>query len=137
MTSATVVGRSRANRLTFALKPIDLLLDAVESRFDGRQIVAVESRLFEDVTRDELLALDFVLQYLELSSGHVSRHGVATPRSTGKISRTISAATSTYAFHRAGTATRVVREAGKRGGMSRRLVAFSAANRYPLCRKML
>jgi len=65
----------------FVFQVVEPLVVAVEAGFDGCQIVAIATGLFEDVASDRFLALDLTfddiyarLEVVELFPGHVRRH---------------------------------------------------------------
>jgi hypothetical protein len=53
---------------------VDLALNAIKARLYSGQIVSVAPGLFQNVTRDELFALDFAFERLEFFFGDVRRH---------------------------------------------------------------
>jgi hypothetical protein len=57
-----------------AFDPIEPGFDAAESRLDGSKVIAVATGLFEDVTRDHLLALDLVFEHVDAGRKFLSRH---------------------------------------------------------------
>jgi hypothetical protein len=82
------------------VQAVELVLDTVKSLlypvkpgFHGCEIIAVAARLFEDMSRHQLLALDLMLKYtdarIEFFSCHVCRHETA-PRRNLQINFSIS-----------------------------------------------
>jgi hypothetical protein len=58
----------------FAVHAVNFLFDTTEARLYGSEVVAVAAGLFENMARDELLALDFTFEDVEFFSADICGH---------------------------------------------------------------
>jgi hypothetical protein len=59
-------------KIDLPVKAVDFFLDPIEARLDGCEIIAVAARLFEDMSRHQLLALDLAFEHAASNSSLVA-----------------------------------------------------------------